>query len=186
MDKLGLFFKALPDKGIVEKTKRARGQKFETTFYNSCFSLKVTEPIGIWKNKSPRYFKKLLDKTRPELTYIKMLIRLCRRCQQIQGKPFLSVKQPDLPMFRVTLEKAFDNVGVDFAGPLLVQERKHGQSSSKAWITLYTCAARGAVHLELVQSLSTYSFIICFRRIISRRGLSCRIYSDNAKTFQSA
>ena len=117
---------------------------------------------------------------------VKMLIRLCRRCQQIQGKPFSSVKQPDLPMFRVTLEKAFDNVGVDFAGPLLVQERKHGQSSSKAWITLYTCAASRAVHLELVQSLSTDSFISCFRRIISRRGLSCRIYSDNAKTFKSA
>ena len=117
---------------------------------------------------------------------VKILIRLCRRCQQIQGKPFSSVKQPDFPMFRVTLEKAFDNVGVDFAGPLLVQERKHGQSSSKACITLYTCAASRAVHLELVESLLTDCFIGCFRRIISRRGFPSRIYSDNAKTFKSA
>ncbi|KAL0146798.1 hypothetical protein M9458_057737 [Cirrhinus mrigala] len=48
-----------------------------------------------------------------------------------------------------------------------------------AYIALFTCAVTRAVHLELVSSQSTESFL-------SRRGLCKVIYSDNAKTFKRA
>ena len=40
--------------------------------------------------------------------------------------------------------------------------------------------------MELVQNMSTDSFINCFRRFISRRGLPRLAISDNAKRFKTA
>ena len=43
-----------------------------------------------------------------------------------------------------------------------------------------------AVHLELVDALSTYDTVLAFRRLVARRGLPKVIYSDNAKGFVAA
>ena len=56
----------------------------------------------------------------------------------------------------------------------------------KAYICLFTCASTRAVHLELVPCLSVSSFLQAIRRFVSRRGLSSRLITDNAKTFKSA
>ena len=79
----------------------------------------------------------------------------------------------------------FSFTGVDFAGPLEVKDLC-GQHTFKADICLFTCATTRAVHLELVESLSTESFIKAFRKFTARRGLPVKILSDNAKTFKTA
>lgn len=43
-----------------------------------------------------------------------------------------------------------------------------------------------AVHLELVQDMTTEEFLLCIRRFISKRGSSNEIISDNALQFKSA
>lgn len=43
-----------------------------------------------------------------------------------------------------------------------------------------------AVHLELVSTQSTESFLLALKRFIARRGLCKTIYSDNARTFKRA
>ena len=53
------------------------------------------------------------------------------------------------------------------------------------FVCLFTCAATGAVHLELVTSLSVKTFICVFRRFCARRGLPALLITDNAKTFRS-
>ena len=59
-------------------------------------------------------------------------------------------------------------------------------AESKVYICLFTCCVVRAVHLDLVPSLSTQSFLRCFKRFTARRGLPCRMISDNAKTFKAA
>ena len=63
MDESGCFFKALPDAGLVQKGKRAKGgkkskQRFEIAFFVSVAGQKIDEPIVTWKSKLPRYFKR--------------------------------------------------------------------------------------------------------------------------------
>ena len=48
-----------------------------------------------------------------------------------------------------------------------------------------TCLATRAVHLELCHSLSTDSFLMAFRRFISRRGRPKEVFSDNGTNLRS-
>ena len=61
MDELGLFFKLLPNKGLIEKTKSKIGGKkskvrLTAAFFVSAAGQKVDEPVIIWKSKKPRCF----------------------------------------------------------------------------------------------------------------------------------
>ena len=72
MDELGLFFKLLPDKGLIEKTKSKKGGKkskvrLTVAFFVNAAGQKVDEPVIIWKSKKPRCFgnMKSNDLSRP-------------------------------------------------------------------------------------------------------------------------
>ncbi|GFY41450.1 integrase catalytic domain-containing protein [Trichonephila inaurata madagascariensis] len=88
-----------------------------------------------------------------------------------------------VPLSRDRIEQSppFTVTGLDFAGPIYVKNSKE-----KFYILLCTCAVTRALHLELVTSLTTETFLLAFRIFISRRGLCTVIYSDNAKTFKRA
>ena len=64
MDKLGLNVKALPQKGLVEKEKKGRGEnkvKSDALSHPSSVAAngsKVCDPIVVWRSKKPRCFKK--------------------------------------------------------------------------------------------------------------------------------
>ena len=59
-------------------------------------------------------------------------------------------------------------------------------SRKKFWVLLFTCGVVRAVHLELVESLSTPETILAIRRLSAQRGLPEVIYSDNAKGFTAS
>ena len=74
MDELGLFLKALPEKVFVEKSRRCKGgkkskQRLTATFFVAADGSKISEPVVIWKNKSPRCFKNIQDNTRPSMVH---------------------------------------------------------------------------------------------------------------------
>ena len=74
MGELGLFFKALSEKGLVEKSRRCkRGkkskQRLKQLFFVAADGSKISEPVLMWKSKSPRCFKNIQDKTRPSIVY---------------------------------------------------------------------------------------------------------------------
>ena len=84
-----------------------------------------------------------------------------------------------LPMERVTPDAVFENVGVDYAGPLYI---KYGPIRKptviKAYVGVFVSMTIKAVHLELISDLTAESFIAALRRFISRRGHPSMIWSD--------
>ena len=117
---------------------------------------------------------------------VKQILRSCFVCSKAQSKPFQSAKEGSLPEFRVSSQvEAFENVGLDYLGPLYVKE-KGSDTEEKVWVALFTCATSRAVHLELVHDMTTETFLNAFRRFCGRRGIPSLIISDNAKTFKSA
>jgi hypothetical protein len=68
-------------------------------------------------------------------------------------------------------------------GPLLAAT---DNGTKKVWICLFTCAVTRAVHLELVEDLTTQSFLLCLRRFMAVFGQPKVIISDNGKYFKLA
>ena len=108
---------------------------------------------------------------------VQSCIRQCLICIHWEGGPF---KTPPFAPFPKSLlqidDKPFLYVGLDYLGPLLVNNE---QRLIKNWICLFTCLKIRAVHLELVETLSANSFLLCMRRFIARRGTPAMIISDN-------
>ena len=115
---------------------------------------------------------------------VRRILYRCTTCRRYESCHYAVPPQADLPRFRVT-NPAWDSVGVDYAGPLFVKSSIQNESA-KVYIVLYSCCSSRAIHLELVQNMSTDSFISCFRRSISRRGLPRLVISDNARQFKTA
>ncbi|XP_062542447.1 uncharacterized protein LOC134210417 [Armigeres subalbatus] len=105
---------------------------------------------------------------------------ICRVKKTIPQPPMMA----QLPEVRVTgLVRPFTHTGVDYFGPIQV---KLGRSLVKRWVALFTCLAIRAVHVELVQGLSTQSCILAIRRFVARRGSPKSFHSDNGTNFLGA
>ncbi|EYC14861.1 hypothetical protein Y032_0039g49 [Ancylostoma ceylanicum] len=111
------------------------------------------------------------------------ILRLCTTCRKAQGHAYRYPEMPSLPPERVNRSRPFQNVGLDYLGPVYYRDQLHSQA--KIWICLFTCMATRAVHLELVHNNTTYEFLLALRRFIARRGTPDLIISDNATTFTS-
>ncbi|XP_073986124.1 uncharacterized protein [Rhodnius prolixus] len=107
---------------------------------------------------------------------IKKVISRCIICKRHRQKEANTPPAP-LPRERIEASSVFEVTGVDMAGPL------HLKGGKKCWIALFTCAMYRALHLEIVQELSTGAFIAALRRFIARRGRVCTIFSDNGTNF---
>lgn len=92
-----------------------------------------------------------------------------------------------LPPSRVSASRPFLHTGVDYAGPINILTWKgRGAKTIKGWICVFVCFASSATHLELVTDYSTDGFISCYRRFVSRRGISECLYSDRGTNFIGA
>ena len=109
----------------------------------------------------------------------------CWNCRRLKSKPFEGPLEASLPEFRVCETFAFDKVGVDYCGPLLIKT-EDGESMKKTWVCLFTCTASREVHLKLVTDLTPKAFICCLSRFCSRRGNPSVIINDNSSTFTSS
>ncbi|GFX89471.1 integrase catalytic domain-containing protein [Trichonephila clavipes] len=110
---------------------------------------------------------------------IKSILNECFICARFKVKSLSSGPSP-LPPDRVNDCAIFDVVGIDLAGPLFLK------TGEKVWITLFTCAVYRALHLELVNALSSDAFLLALRRFIARRGRPRIIYCDNGTNFRGA
>jgi hypothetical protein len=114
---------------------------------------------------------------------VRQVIHRCIRCFKTNPTTFNQI-MGDLPSDRVTQNRPFLISGVDFAGPISLKEgRGRGKRIVKAYIALFICMTTKAVHVELVGDLTTESFLNALKRLISRRGMVSKLYSDNATNF---
>ena len=131
---------------------------------------------------------------------VKTVVKACVVCRMYMPKR-LTVPFSPLPADRVLAANPFEVIGVDFTGPIHIEETKmvtkqttkkypvkivKVKTTSKAYVCLITCAVTRAIHLELVPDMTTDAFIRAFRRFISRRGTCSVVHSDNAATFKCA
>ena len=104
--------------------------------------------------------------------------------KKLERLPFKFNLTPSLLSERVENCVPFKYTGIVFAGPLVTKDLC-GQNTLKTYICLFTCASTRAVHLEIVESLSTESFIRVFRKCTVCRGLPATLMCDIAKTIKT-
>lgn len=110
----------------------------------------------------------------------------CLVCYKDKAKNF-TPKMADLPPSRVSSNRAFLHVGIDFAGPFQMRESLRRKAAiGKAYLCVFVCMGTKAIHLEIVTALSTDAFLAAFNRFIARRGLPEQCYSDCGTNFQGA
>ena len=94
----------------------------------------------------------------------------------MEGASFKPPTPPPLPQFRLTEDPAFTYTGVDFVGPLYVQENE--DISQKIWINLF-CYVTRAIHLHAVSDQPIETFLRCLKRFSARRGVPTKFILDN-------
>ena len=117
---------------------------------------------------------------------VRNVVESCPGCRRLfSAKPAGQMMAP-LPETRVTSPlRAFERVGVDYAGPFLTKQGRR-KAKAKRYLCLFTCLNTRAVHLEMAYSLDTCSFINAFVRMTSRRGTPAYVISDNDTNFTGA
>ncbi|KAI3374627.1 hypothetical protein L3Q82_021202, partial [Scortum barcoo] len=110
---------------------------------------------------------------------INSILSKCVVCKKLCGRT-AEQKMADLPPDRLSTEPPFTYVGLDVFGPWIVTTRRTrgGQVNSKRWAVLFTCMTTRAVHIELIESMETSSFINALRRFFALRGPVKQIRSD--------
>ena len=105
----------------------------------------------------------------------------CPQCQKWRARPKVP-KMADLPPSRLRLLRpAFYSTGVDCFGPFLV---KRGRSNEKRWGVILKCLTTRCVHLDLLYSMDSDSFLMALRRFVARRGTPFEILSDQGTNFR--
>ena len=90
----------------------------------------------------------------------------------------------DLPAARLRLQKPpYWSTGVDCFGPYAV---KIGRRQEKRWGVIFKCLTTRCVHLDLLCSMDTDSFLLALRRFVARRGKPFEILCDRGTNFQGA
>lgn len=118
---------------------------------------------------------------------IASVIHKCVMCRKLRGK-LANQKMSDLPVDRVSVDPPFTHTGLDIFGPWSVVSRRTRGSSAenKRWAVIFSCLSSRAVHLEVIESMSTSSFINALRRFLAIRGPVQHLRSDRGTNFIGA
>ncbi|XP_062610035.1 uncharacterized protein LOC134271839 [Saccostrea cucullata] len=114
-------------------------------------------------------------------------IHKCVTCKKLRGKLEYQ-KMADLPCDRLTSGPPFTSVGIDTFGPWKVVARRTrgGVINSKRWAIIFSCLSTRAVHIEIIEEMSSSSFINALRRFESLRGPVKVFRSDRGTNFVGA
>ncbi|KAL7857336.1 hypothetical protein SRHO_G00162350 [Serrasalmus rhombeus] len=103
----------------------------------------------------------------------------CRRFRRSTENQLMA----DLPRDRMEETPPFTYCGIDCFGPFYV---KDGRKESKRYGLLFTCLCSRAVHIELLEEMTTDFFIIALRAFIAIRGNVRQLRCDQGTNFVGA
>lgn len=117
----------------------------------------------------------------------------CVECVR-QAKTTVEQIMGELPEVRVKPAPPFQHVGIDMAGPynmrlsskINMNTRMRNMPEMKGWIAVFVCLITRAVHLEVVEGMSSDDFLVAYLKFTGRRGDPERIYTDNGTNFVGA
>ncbi|VDO21474.1 unnamed protein product [Heligmosomoides polygyrus] len=82
-----------------------------------------------------------------------------------------------LPSKRVIRTRPFENIGIDYFGPITT---KQGEDyHRKTYGIILTCMTTRLLHIKLVLEMSTEMLLMTLRRSFARKGVPATITSDN-------
>ena len=108
---------------------------------------------------------------------VRKIIHQCFICRRLEGQPYSLPSPPPLPEFRAA--SIFIYRG-RFRWPIVCQDPRASQDQEGMSTHMLHSLSK------FVPDLTTDSFFHCFKRFVARRGLPCRMISDNGKTFKAA
>ncbi|XP_067950597.1 uncharacterized protein [Watersipora subatra] len=98
-------------------------------------------------------------------------------------RPNKTQKMADLPSERVTCNPPFTYVGCDCFGPFIV---KDNQKELKRYGVIFTCMASRAIHIEIIDDMSTDAFINAVKCLVAIKGLIRQLHTDKGTNFIGA
>ncbi|XP_056093862.1 uncharacterized protein LOC130072671 [Rhinichthys klamathensis goyatoka] len=118
---------------------------------------------------------------------VSSIIHRCVTCNKLRGR-LEEQKMSSLPSERLDPGPPFTNVGVDVFGPWTISSRRTrgGIAENKRWAVIFTCMVTRAVHIEVLESLSSSSFVNSLRRFTAVRGPVRLFRSDQGTNFIGA
>ncbi|XP_048765100.2 uncharacterized protein LOC125672940 [Ostrea edulis] len=118
---------------------------------------------------------------------VSSVINHCVTCKRLCGKIQEQI-MGNLPFERTSTGPPFSIVGVDTFGPWEVVARKTrgGLAHRKRWAILFTCMAIRALHIELIDEMSSSALINALRRFVCIRGSVKEFCSDRGTNFVGA
>lgn len=117
---------------------------------------------------------------------IKKVVRRCIVCTRFDAH-FVEQLMGDLPKERVTISRPFATAGVDLTGAISIKCTNHRVGKVvKVYACFFVCFLTRAVHIEIVEDLTSEAFLNALERFVSRRGFPSLIYSDNGTNFVGA
>ena len=91
-----------------------------------------------------------------------------------------------MPLDRVCPTPPFKKVIVDLVGHFLVTPILSPRAIIKVWILIYLCDMSKALHIEVVDSMTSSAIINAFRSYFAIRNTPAQISSDPGKCFVGA
>lgn len=113
---------------------------------------------------------------------IAKLINGCVRCRKLR-RPVEEQRMAELPKERVEVSAPFTYCGMDCFGPFLTKKARKEQ---KRYGLIFTCLSSRAIHIEMLEDLSTDAFINALRCFISLRGAVRQLHCDQGTNFVGA
>ncbi|XP_051813869.1 uncharacterized protein LOC127536725 [Acanthochromis polyacanthus] len=115
-------------------------------------------------------------------TEVSSFIYKCVKCRKYR-KLNQDQKMGDLPSERVEATLPFAYSGMDCFGPFCVRE---GRKEVKRYGLLFTCMCSRAIHIEVLDDLSTDCFLNALRCFIAIRGNVTQLHCDQGTNFIGA